>query len=494
MTAHELRGFRLAAVPALGGLLTLAMCVAGAAPLPGVAVAAMAPELLRDDFRALYAGLQEAHYDLFVHTPRAVYDREFERALAGLDRPLTPFEARLRFQEFVALGRVAHARIDPPTQSFVEFRETGGRMFPLEVRIRGGRVYVAQNLSGLDRPVAGDEITSLDGVPSRDWLDRLRRRVSADDDYLAETLVEPQFGFLLWLDRGAADSFRLGVRQADGSQAVVDVPARSRPEMRASAGKAPATLEIDPATREARVLPGGVAYLRPGVFMNVAEGGDPFDTKAFHAFIDDSFGKFLAAGAGRLLIDLRDNPGGDNSFSDHMIAWFADRKFRFSADFRVRVSPQTTASNASRLAASSAGDITRRYAEAYAAAPPGTILHFDIPYATPRPAPCFTGAVYVLVNRRSFSNAVSVAAIVQDYGFGRVVGEPTADLATTLGAMESFTLPRTGFTVGYPKAHIIRPNGDERFLGVVPDTRIEYPLLEGPDDPVLQEALRIVAR
>lgn len=33
---------------------------------------------------------------------------------------------------------------------------------------------------------------------------------------------------------------------------------------------------------------------------------------------------------------LRDNPGGDNSFSDRMVAWFASRPFRFSDEFSIR--------------------------------------------------------------------------------------------------------------------------------------------------------------
>ncbi len=42
----------------------------------------------------------------------------------------------------------------------------------------------------------------------------------------------------------------------------------------------------------------------------------------------------------------------------------------------------------------------------------------------------------------------------------RIVGEETSDLATTYGAMESFTLPRTGLKVGFPQARIIQPSGD----------------------------------
>lgn len=54
-------------------------------------------------------------------------------------------------------------------------------------------------------------------------------------------------------------------------------------------------------------------------------------------------------------IDLRDNPGGDNSFSDGMLAWIAGRPFRFSPGFEIRVSEATVASNQARLDSLPAG-------------------------------------------------------------------------------------------------------------------------------------------
>lgn len=60
--------------------------------------------------------------------------------------------------------------------------------------------------------------------------------------------------------------------------------------------------------------------------------------------------------------------------------------------------------------------------------------------------------------------------------------------------MEQFTLSRTGIEVGFPKAHIVRVNGDVSARGVVPDIAIETPVVEPRSDVVLREALAIAAR
>ena len=138
--------------------------------------------------------------------------------------------------------------------------------------------------------------------------------------------------------------------------------------------------------------------------------------------------------------------------------------------------------------------VSRHMAELYAKARPGGVVDLDLPWAYPRQGARFTGKVYLLVNRHSFSNTVNVAALVQDYGFGRVLGEETSDMATTYGAMEQFRLPITGISVGYPKAHIIRVNGDPVSRGVVPDVAIRTPIAPRDRDVVLDQALAIAAK
>ncbi|GAB5453993.1 MAG: hypothetical protein Hens2KO_02220 [Henriciella sp.] len=56
--------------------------------------------------------------------------------------------------------------------------------------------------------------------------------------------------------------------------------------------------------------------------------------------------------------------------------------------------------------------------------------------------------------------------------------------------MEHFTLPYSNFKVGYPKAHIIRPNGETRAHPVSPDVSIAIPLLRGEEDVMLSELVR----
>lgn len=494
-----MRSYRLPCA-ALAGCLFLAACSGHPVAPPENPSATessdartFTPEELRADLTHLYSTLQEAHFDLFVHASKADYDALFAKTLASLDEPLSLFEAQTRFQEFMAFGRVGHARIDFPHEWFEAYRSAGGKTVPFYFRVVDGRALVTEDYSGHGELETGDEVVALEGEPMAAWLRRLRGHISAEAPYMAHALLEFWFPRLLWLELGEVDRFELEVRKpGENAPRSIVIEARTQEEIRQAAEASPATLELDWNGREARMLDDGIAYLRPGPFYD-PEAPDTYDPTAFGQWIDQAIEDFLAADATDLLIDLRDNPGGDNSFSDLMVAWFADRPFRFHSAFRVKVSPQTTASNQRRLDQDPDTDgMSRRYAELYRQHRDGEVIDVEMPYAEPRKGKRFEGDVYVLVNRHSFSNAVNVAALVQDYGFGTILGEPTSDLATTYGAMEHFELPHTGLRVGYPKAHIVRPNEDERFLGVVPDITIETPLVQGPEDPVLRRAREII--
>jgi C-terminal processing protease CtpA/Prc len=232
--------------------------------------------------------------------------------------------------------------------------------------------------------------------------------------------------------------------------------------------------------------------LHPGVFLNTDGNANLSDHKtlekgAFVYFMDFCFKMIRQSPAKNLIIDLRGNPGGDNSFSDEMIAYFAREPFWFCSTFYVKTSA-----------------ITKTFWENVKDTQVATLRQmilenengkvFESPVITFQPKEYveqFKGNVYVLVDRYSYSNAVTSAALIQDYKFGTIVGEPTADHPTTFAAVHQFNLPFTQMTVSYPKAFIIRPNGDKKLRGLVPDIPVkDIPFNE--TDEILDFTLKII--
>ena len=483
---------RLAAL-AGAGLLTLAGC--GMAEPQPPAGTLTAEEAIADLDR-LYAGLRSAEADLFAATPEAVFEARHAELRAQFDGPVMPADLHADLQRFAALARHAHTRIDTPNPGWSDFVEAGGTVFPLSLRVEDGEVIVAGAPEG-SGVAPGDRLVSLEGEPNPIWLARLTRNISAETPAFAYAQLANAEPYYVWLEYGPRSHFSAGIERSGTRETVLldAIPLEALSDLvRLESG-------FSLPGREARMLSEDIAYLRPGGFFNLdATTSEDFFAPdalaAYRQFVDAAFEDFVAHGASDLVLDLRDNPGGDNSFSDPVIAWFADEPFRFASDFRIRVSPETTASNQARLDAmpEDTESISAQLAALYAGAEPGELVSFDLPYAPPRAGQRFTGKVHVLVNRYSYSTAVSAAALIQDYGFGTIYGEPTRDMATTYGAMEHFTLPHSGFSVGYPKAHIIRPNGEEASHPVTPDVPLPVPAVRGARDVMLDTLVARLSR
>ena len=476
----------------LAGLAAL-MCLAAAPACaqPDDPAALIPADAARADVTALYEGLIAAEADLFQATPRAVFEARYNELMARLDQPVSLAELHAELQRLAALARHAHTRINSLNPVWAAHAEADGPVFPLAFFVSEGEVIIsaAPAESGL---AAGDRILALEGEPNPVWLARLTRNISAETPELAYALLANAEIYYILLEYGPREAFTLDVLQA-GERRTVTLDALALSARSGLAGPS-AGFSLD--GREARMLADDIAYLRPGPFLNVeARAPDayfsPQALAAYTGFIDASFEDFIAAGATDLVLDLRDNPGGDNSWSDPVIAWFADRPFRFASDFLIRVSAHTTASNAARLEAQGhdPASASARFADLFASAQPGELVSFDLPYAQPRTGARFDGAVHVLVNRYSYSNAVSAGALIQDYGFGTVYGEPTRDMATTYGAMEHFRLEHSGLEVGYPKAMIIRPNGARAPHPLEPDVGLPIPAVRGAQDVMLAALL-----
>lgn len=445
-------------------------------------------EQLHADFHQLYQTLQTAHIDLYANITKREYDLAFANYLAQINSPMSAMQARLHFQRFVALGKVAHAKLDLPIAEFREYRARGGVMLPLFVKIDGETVYVDEVVAQQTGAFAGYRLTHLNGQPIDSWISAMRAMISADNQQIANTLLEMQFPFLLWLLDGEQNNYT--VTLVNGSEStVLTIATLSRSQQdRIMAERDVTTTNTLP--REAKLLTEKIAYLKPGPFYNIDDASsDVWDNRPFISFVDNAFQEFIKQDVKALLIDLRDNPGGTNSFSDPMLSWFAHEPFRFASDFIVKVSPQAIAANQARLVDTQGDKSTsEELAEFYQRHAVGDSFSLELPLAKPREREQFKGLVFVLVDRYTYSNAVSVAAIAQDYSFATVLGEKTADLATTFGAMEHFILDHSGFEVAFPKALIVRPSGDKRHDGVAPDIELSA-VLERRDQDVLAEAV-----
>ncbi|WP_106522227.1 S41 family peptidase [Taibaiella chishuiensis] len=427
-----------------------------------------AADAVKADFEALYPALQQTHYNLYAYTDRTTYDAHFRQLKERIKGDsLSYIETVSLFQHLVSLANTGHCEIDFPAKGYIEYAYTGGKLFPLELALEAGKAFVRKNFSDNTQIAAGDEVLAVDGVPVDRIIRKMYPLVSAEREYFKKVKIEFwSFPRLLFQLEGKKESWNITLKKATTAQQVSlkGISVMQYEEQRKG--------EILNPVRQFRFY-GKTAYLNPGL-MNSLE---PSDEAGFRSFADSAFAVLQQQNAQNLVVDLRNNPGGHDSYSDYLVRYFATQPFHWSSNFRIKISKQLQDQTRKRQ------DTTDYYTRTILGHRAGSIVNYELPLQQPfDKGRQFKGRVYVLVNRQTYSMAVVCAALVQDYHFATIVGEETGDVPTLYASQFSFDLPRTGITIKVPKGYIIRPNGDERLAGLQPDIVIKDHLLDDRDE------------
>ena len=416
------------------------------------------------DLDYLYAALKDAHYNLFAYTTKKKFDSIYVVAKASVEKDsITAFDAHKMLQQFVAHAKNGHTAIDFPIPAYQEYAVAGGTLFPLEIAFDDNKPLIRKNWSGQDEIPIGSELLKINGMPMDEILTKIYHQISAERTYFKQVKLELySFPRYYWQVFGQEETFEIEIKTKAGIKSfkLDAIPLIDGYEANRN--------EIITGKKQLKFFT-HAAYLNPGNFSG--------DEGVFQKYIDSAFIQVKSKGSKNLIIDFRNNGGGNDSFSDYLISYFADKPFTWNSKFTLKTSKflkEHVRKN---------NDTTSVFWQKTLSHKDGEIYEYAFEPYTPQPeAKRFTGAVYVLANRQSHSQSAVASAQIQDWGFGTIVGEETGDFPSLFASIFQFALPKTGIPVTVSKGYIVRVNGSKKKEGVIPDILIKDYLLDEKDE------------
>jgi hypothetical protein len=441
-------------IPGKPNAVAFMLYLLAGAPTPAPAQAAVAepvysPEALRQDFRFLQEEVDRIHPEPGLFSSRETLRKAYAGVDERLRQPLTRDQAWRVFATLNPVFADAHMFVVQPDWKALTraHLEAGGTLFPYEVQVAtDGTIAIRSELDGSATPLAGMRIEEINGVPAARVARELLALMAGETPALRANLLSRRLWLYYWKTFGTPPQFDLVVARPDGS-----TPLRVAGSRRLPAGL---DMEGEAGFRKTfrfELLPGSAALMTINQFVWP-------DQQAFNAFTRDAFTKIRDAKVKTLIIDVRENTGGnDDLWKGGLLPYLADKPFRNGSSYVKKVI-------AGRAGGSEkVGDVVHGFGDTWVEPDPDDPLHFK-------------GKTYVLVGRLTYSSAVLFSNVVQDFGFAQLAGAGGYARTRQTGGVQNVVLPNTRLEVTIPRFVLDRPSGEREPALVHPDIVV-------PDSP-----------
>ncbi|PPT68965.1 S41 family peptidase [Xanthomonas arboricola] len=431
------------------GLTALALLTAPAIPAVAATPASVISAAdLRADLQTAIETIEKNHPDLEHMVDKATLRRTARWIDRDLDRPMDQTQAWSVLAQLNPVLADGHLLIGLPDwrASAASATAQGAPWFPFEVSVAAsGHLRLIALLGGAPSADAGRSVSRINGVPAKEVVRTLLKRTHGDTPSARAALLSQRWWLFYAKVYGTPATFDLEFADQ-----------RGREQLAASRNVLPAVLQRDASFE--RLF--RCEIRSTAAVLTVSTFSWP-DKARFFAFTEACFTKMARERVRRLVIDIRENGGGDDDmWRDGILRYIADQPFRHGSHYIKRVLTPGP------------GELAGQLVE-------GTIESVTEP-ATAEPAH-FTGDVNVLVGPLTYSSAVLFSNVIQDYRFGHVVGVGKSVRTRQTGGVKTLILPNTGLLLSYPRFVLDRPSGARRPKWLTPDRKIA-------DDPLNPEA------
>ena len=484
----------------MGSFLLLSCQSSTVDKTPGVPLEPLSPEIMKEDTDTFFQILEETHPDLYYRWSEEGYRTEKQALYENVRVPAT----RLQFQRMLAqfAGRIHDGHTKVRCEGGGSTQALPFTVTWIENQVVVDEVKEAGKHAGLEK---GDRIIRFAGKPINEYLDTLLT-YSSYEVYECARLRALRYALpfstgyqVVTGEVTLPATMELLIKKADGREIAVTL-AYAPPE-KTGQGQNPAYRP----EFESRMLESGkAAYLkwtgfndkRTKEFEFKLFGTSPAKDQAyppsFNDFLRGLFETMQTSGTSHLIIDVRENGGGNSSLSYTLTRYLTDRNIIEYPGF-VKNSPLLNKQVAGLdLPGLKTYPLGARIPDKdiWGEGKEEEIRAFFAP--VPLPRDLFRGKVIILTGYRTYSAAEQFCCLMRDNGLAILLGEPTGNGASGPIDVIPFELPRTKTKGGVSFAFRLRPDKNERLIKPDIPCSQTYRDFLADRDTVLERALQLV--
>lgn len=426
---------------------------------------------LREDLTFLKESIEKYNPALYKYNHKGKFDDLFKEIYASINRPLTRLEFFKAVSLLTASANEGHFVLggagNGATKIYRGFLDGTFKYLPITLTFLQNRAYITGNFSADPVLQPGWEVLEINNEKISAIIERLLPFIPADGDILTAKYyrLNKNFPHLYYWYIDQPANFKLKVLPPGSLPAVnLSIAATSRDtivsrsELRYNESHKPKE-GIDEFYE--LTLEGNLAILKLKTFSHLLIDKYQIDARKLYKSI---FRKLADKNIENLILDLRDNGGGNREFAQRIVPYLLRRKEK--------------------------GNLYQTMG------PAGNVKTYPMPNPNPD---AFKGNVYVLINGGSFSNGSVVACFAKEFSGAVIIGQESASRyeGFAAGSYEYIHLPNTLIQVQIPRdwikyGHKNRQGTFNR--GVMPDHLIHYSIEDilSEKDKEMEKAMELI--
>lgn len=412
------------------------------------------------DIDALVYGLSEVHPDLFSVCRQVDFFRAVNKAKASLPDTVSPMQLYRVAAPVVAMIGDGHTGMPFPSKKVFT---NDLKRFPVYVDVLTDRSIICK--SSLDSIIArGDRIISINNMSADSIINAMMPFVSGERPHYRLSGINSLFTGLFQM-LYAADEYEVRY-QPQGSEKIFShtFPATAWEEIKKRC----------PSTKSGKKYEKYSYTVDSANNVAVMDFRTFDDTEAMEQFADSMFTELADKNIGNLIIDIRNNGGGQSAVGDILLRYLSPEPFLQMDKALIRITPLTA-----KLMGNS--DLNPMFAFQEA-----DTTHFIKPIGAGEGH--YDGNVYLLTSNKTFSSAGSFAWAFKECGMGKVIGEETGGMNVCFGDVLKYTLPVSKLNVFISFKRFWQLRADENDIhGTVPDIVV-------PAADALDKAMELVRK
>lgn len=429
------------------------------------------PSLLKEDLGILKRNLENVHTALYTYYPKSKLDSVFSSIDASLTKPMTSMDFYRKLTPMLKIIANGHTDIRPPS-IYYSVRQKEHLLFPFGVYWEKEQLYITRNVSYDETIEIGQVIHSINGVLSKEVFTYLQDQQTRDGYNQTSPILNTQRGFSgNYADHfGNPENFELILSEGNGEKHTVQVKAVTVDSMNKflvarygprkkrwyQDGTDAYTLEIEGKTAIMTLRTFGKSWIKK-------------NGPSYKKFFNESFKQIEEAQIEHLIIDMRDNGGGDPQPTIKLFAHLHDKPFTFYKSLQTntkKIKDKKYYTDNIFFLNLLLGMKVKKQGDKY-------YVNGVAGLKESKPAkPYYSNKTYILTNPNSFSATGEMTAILKEWNKGIFIGEEAGGNPNqnTSGVMLQLILPHTKLQITNPAVLFeMNVSFENTGHGVIPD-------------------------